>query len=115
MIVIYPWMPKELNPNARVHWATKAKYTKLYKNACWSLTKQAKLPKVIEDRVHLEIMFYKPTRGRRDLDNCLASFKSGLDGISLALRIDDSRFLLTIDVADEIGGYVKVKFNYKGK
>lgn len=113
MIVVYPWMCKELNPNARVHWATLAKKKKMYKEACYLLTKQAKLPKVNGDRAHLEITFYKPNRIRRDLDNCLASFKAGLDGISQAIGLDDSRFLLAIDVADEIGGFVKVNFNYE--
>jgi crossover junction endodeoxyribonuclease RusA len=115
MIVTYPWMPKELNPNSRVHWATLAKKKKLYKELCFVLTKEAKLPKVIGDRAHLEITFFKPNKIRRDLDNCLASFKAGLDGISQALGLDDSRFLLAIEIADDIGGYVKVNFNYKGQ
>jgi crossover junction endodeoxyribonuclease RusA len=115
MTVTYPWMPKELNPNSRDHWSTKAKKVKVYKQACWALTKEAKLPLVDGDRAHLEITFYKPTKARRDLDNCLAAFKAGLDGISEAIGLDDSRFLLAIEMADQIGGYVKVKFNYKGK
>lgn len=115
MIVTYPWMPKELNPNARVHWATLAKKKKEYKEACWALTKEAKLPIVNGERALLEIKFFKPNKMRRDLDNCLAAFKAGLDGISQAIGLDDSRFLLAIEVADEIGGYVKVNFNYKGQ
>jgi crossover junction endodeoxyribonuclease RusA len=115
MIVIYPWMPKELNPNSRTHYMVLAKQKKIYKQACWALTKEAKLPLVDGDRATLEIAFYSPTRARRDLDNCLAAFKAGLDGISEAIGLDDSRFLLAIEMADEIGGYVKVKFTYKGK
>lgn len=114
MIIIYPWMPKELNPNARVHWATKSKMFKKYKEACWGLTMASHLPRVKGDRIHLEITFYKPNKMRRDLDNCLAAFKAGLDAISLATGVDDSQFLLSIDMADQIGGYVKVNFNYKG-
>lgn len=113
MIVIYPWMPKELSPNVRVHWAVLAKYKKQYMEACYFLSKEAKLPQVKGDRAHLEITFVKPDKRKRDLDNCLASFKAGLDGISEAIGLDDSRFLLSIDVAEEIGGFVKVNFNYK--
>ena len=107
-------MPKELNPNGRVHWAVKAKYFRKYKEACWALTMAANLPPVKSDRLLLEITFYKPNRMKRDLDNCLAAFKAGLDAISLATGLDDSRFLLAIDMADEIGGYVKVNINYEG-
>lgn len=114
MIVTYPWMSKELNPNARVHWAKKNDAFQKYKTAVWALTKEAKLPPVQSNRMLLEICFYKPDRMRRDLDNLLSAFKAGLDGISLATGIDDSNFALAIDIADEIGGYVKVNFIYKG-
>lgn len=114
MIVTYPWMPKELNPNARVHWRVKNDKFQQYKMACWALTMKAKLPKCKSDRALLQIQFFKPNRARRDLDNCLAAFKAGLDGIAQAINVDDSRFMFTLDMADEIGGYVKVNFNYKG-
>jgi crossover junction endodeoxyribonuclease RusA len=115
MIVTYPWMPKELNPNSRDHWAKKAKKVKEYRYACWALTKEANLPQSDGNVATLEIKFFKPNKMRRDLDNCLASFKAGLDGISEAIGLDDSKFMLAIEMADEIGGYVKVKFTYKGK
>lgn len=38
------------------------------------------------------ITFYPPNNYRRDLDNCLASLKSGIDGMCDTLGIDD-RFL----------------------
>jgi len=114
MIVTYPWMFKELSPNARPNRFVLARQKKIYKTACWALTKEAKLPKVQGDRARLEIVFYKPNKMRRDLDNCLASFKAGLDGISDAIGLDDSNFLLSIEMAEEIGGYVRVNFLYKG-
>ncbi len=114
MIITYPWMPKELNPNSRVHYQVYNKYFQNYKQAVWALTKEAKLPTILSDRIWLEITFYKPDKRRRDLDNCLSAFKAGLDGISLSTGIDDSKFALAIDIADQIGGYVKVNFNYKG-
>lgn len=114
MIVTYPWMPKQLNPNARVHYQVYNKWFQDYKYATCLLTQEAKLPTVCGDKIWLGITFYKPDKRRRDLDNCLSAFKAGLDGISLATGIDDSKFALAIDIADQIGGYVKVNFNYEG-
>ena len=34
--------------------------------------------------------------------------KSGLDGLADAMRVDDRKFRTTFDVADQIGGMVKV-------
>lgn len=112
MIVVYPWMPRELNPNSRPNRYVLAKYKKIYKTACWAITKQANLPKIKGDRAHLEITFVKPNRMRRDLDNCLASFKAGLDGIADAIGLDDSKFLLAIELSEEVGGFVRINFNY---
>lgn len=111
--VTYPWMPKALNPNARVNKFLKNKMFQDYKLAVWQLTKVSNLELDQSKRILLDIMFYKPDKRRRDLDNCLSAFKAGLDGISLAVGIDDSKFKLAIDIADEIGGYVKVNFLYK--
>jgi crossover junction endodeoxyribonuclease RusA len=51
-----------------------------------------------------------PDRRARDLDNMLASIKSGLDGLADALEANDRRFRYgLIDVADDVRGMVKVK------
>jgi crossover junction endodeoxyribonuclease RusA len=39
-----------------------------------------------------KIAFLPPDNHRRDLDNMIASFKAGLDGLSDAIGIDDSEF-----------------------
>jgi hypothetical protein len=45
-----------------------------------------------------------------DLDNMLASIKSGLDGMCCALEIDDRCFKkITIEIADTIGGMIKIE------
>jgi crossover junction endodeoxyribonuclease RusA len=101
-----PWPPKELSPNARVHRLAKAKFAKEYRYACWVLAKEAKLV-APEGQVHLKITFFPPTRQPRDLDNCLASIKSGLDGVADALGINDRDFRpITIDIASAIGGLI---------
>lgn len=50
-----------------------------------------------EGKIPLSVVFYTPNR-RCDLDNILASFKSGFDGMADGLGVNDKRFRpLTID------------------
>jgi crossover junction endodeoxyribonuclease RusA len=108
--VTLPWPAKELSPNARMHWAQKAKFAKAYRMACFTLCLQAKLAKPeTEGRLHLWLDFYPPDRRHRDDDNMIASFKAGRDGIADALGVDDKRFVCHPFVSDQIGGMVKVR------
>lgn len=108
--VTLPWPPKQLSPNARVHWSVKSKAAKAYRAACHALTKEAKLIAPETDgRLHLWLDFYPPDRRARDDDNMIASFKSGRDGIADALGIDDKRFICHPWVMSEIGGMVKFR------
>ena len=46
-----------------------------------------------------------PTRpGRVDADNLVAAVKGYLDGLALALRVDDSRFALSASIAEPVPG-----------
>lgn len=108
MTVVLPWPPSILSPNSRQHWAQKARATKTYRHACWALTKQANIRTIPAGRVSVLLEFVPPDRRHRDRDNMLAAMKSGLDGLADALGINDNRFELTIRVADEIGGFVRV-------
>jgi len=106
-MLVLPWPPKELSPNARVHRLVKAKAAKAYRHACRALTKEAKL---VPAGMHLKITFVPPTRQPRDLDNCLASIKSGLDGVADALGLNDRAFRpITIDMAENVGGMVVIE------
>ena len=93
MIVNLPWFPADCRPNARSHWAKVAEAKKRYRTACWALTKESvgnpQLPD--EGEIHLVIEFFPPSRRAYDLDNCLAAFKAGLDGIADALRVNDKK------------------------
>jgi crossover junction endodeoxyribonuclease RusA len=57
----------------------------------------------------VQLTFYPPNRRARDADNCLAAMKSGLDGLADVLGVDDSKWRITFEMADTIGGMVKVE------
>lgn len=106
--VTLPWPPKELSPNARVHWAVLARTKKAYRQACaWHAVEQG-ARRIEAERLSVHLVFVPPNRRARDWDNMLASVKAGLDGLADALGVDDSRWRVSFEVSDEIGGMVKV-------
>ena len=59
--------------------------------------------------VRLTFLFCAPDSRRRDLDNMLASMKSAIDGIALALDMDDSKFSLVLARGAPVkGGQVEI-------
>lgn len=56
------------------------------------------------DSLTVEITFCPPDKRRRDVDNMLASIKSGLDGISDATGVDDSAWHYGIARGDSVKG-----------
>jgi crossover junction endodeoxyribonuclease RusA len=57
----------------------------------------------------VDITFHPPDKRKRDLDNCLASFKAGLDGIADALGVNDCQFKLSLEMGSPIkGGEVEI-------
>ena len=109
-IINLPWPPKELSPNATLHWAKKAKYKKMYRKACWVLTLESKVKVNTSEKIPIEITFYPPDKRHRDADNMVASIKAGLDGVADALKINDRQFLPTFVFTDEVKGMVSVRF-----
>jgi len=107
--VVFPWPPKELSPNASIHWAKKAKYKKSYRQMCWALALEAKLECDKLGKVPMTITFYPPDKRHRDADNMVAAIKSGLDGLADALGINDRQFLPTFVFSDEVKGMVVVE------
>jgi len=118
MSIVLPWPPSRLNPNQRTHFRVKAKIAAAYKAQCYFITKAATLSRgavISGDKIHLHIIFHAPNRRKRDMDNLLSSMKSGLDGVALALGVNDSCFRpVTIDFGRDIkGGAVRVWFDSK--
>lgn len=103
-----PWPPKELSPNARVHWKQRHRHSKAYREAC-GLIAMANRGNMPAGRLELWLTFFPPNRRHHDDDNLVARFKSGRDGIADALGINDRWFSTVIMVADPVpGGMIKV-------
>jgi crossover junction endodeoxyribonuclease RusA len=108
-IIHLPWPPKELSPNATLHWAKKAKFKKMYRETCWALTLESKVKINAVGKIPIEITFFPPDRRHRDADNMVASIKAGLDGVADALKVNDRQFLPTFIFSDEVKGMVSVQ------
>ena len=108
--ITLPWPPSKLNPNARVHWAAKAKLAKQYRQACQFLTLESGVKFSSPGRIKIDVTFFPPDKRHRDSDNMIASIKSGLDGLADGLGVNDRQFLPTFRFEDQIGGMVKITF-----
>jgi crossover junction endodeoxyribonuclease RusA len=102
--ITLPWPSRTLSPNARVHWATKARAAKSAKKQAWMITRMTVPSHDIPEgkRVSIHLVFHPPSKRRRDWDNLIASMKSSLDGMASALGIDDSLFMLSMDVGEQV-------------
>lgn len=119
MKITLPWPDKALFPNRSkgVHWGAISGIKACAMNDAWALTKEA-LAGFRKDmgrdfrpvgNVPLTITFHYPDARRRDLDNCFAACKSALDGVALALGVDDSLFYpVTLDRVLDGAGKVEV-------
>lgn len=111
MKIIFPWFPKELNPNSTCYFRKKAQIKALYRTEGYNRTMEALQTQDIDKNVkEMRFTFYKPDNRHRDADNMLAAMKSGIDGMADALGINDRQFkTIVIHVADKIGGYIEVE------
>ena len=113
--ITLPWPPSALSPNARHHWRVHAKAKKAYREAC-SLTAMSQGATQVEsDELAVALVFVPPNRRARDLDNCIAAMKSGLDGLADVLGVNDNRWTLTAVLdREQIGGFVRVSVSGYG-
>lgn len=80
---ILPWPYPALWPNARPHWAAKAKATSAYRFCAKAMLLNASVGPI-------RVTFCPKSKGPiPDRDNCTAAFKAGQDGIADALRVND--------------------------
>lgn len=93
-MITLPWPPKELSPNARCHWATKARAFKAYRLDCWACFTGFRV--ALRGRNSFGVTFHPPSRRRGDIDNMFASIKAAIDALAQITGIDDSAFSFTI-------------------
>lgn len=100
-----PWPATPLSPNARTHWATKAKYAKALKEASHKAAEPHVEKLKGRNGYTLTLTFHPPQNRRYDIDNLLARCKAMLDGIADALNADDRTFRINLEpVAEKTKG-----------
>ncbi|ETD72986.1 hypothetical protein V757_01000 [Pelistega indica] len=114
MKLIFNFPDSALMPNRKNgrHWATYQKAKEKARIEGFYVAKEAnKRIKYPFLNVPLSIMFYFPTKHKRDLDNLLSAMKYHLDGIAKALEIDDTQFypiVISKDIDPNKKGFVEV-------
>lgn len=102
--VTLPWPPTSLSPNARGHWAIKARAAAKARADALALCRAAGIRALPWVAMHVAIEFRAPSRRAYDLDNALARCKSLLDGVADASGIDDSRWTYSIKRGEPVKG-----------
>lgn len=103
-IIRLDWPPSVLSPNARTHWSKRASAAKKYRAEACLMANAMGCRALGCDSLTVEITFCPPDKRRRDVDNMLASIKSGLDGIADATGVDDSTWHYGITRGDPVKG-----------
>tara|TARA_Y100000310_G_scaffold306593_1_gene347881 strand:+ start:249 stop:599 length:351 start_codon:yes stop_codon:yes gene_type:complete len=105
-----PWPPTKLNPNRSRNRMERYRLAAKYKSDCFYAARADGARPMEGDSVEMVVTFCPPNKQARDMDNTVASFKAGQDGISDALGVDDSRFVPTYRMGDPVkGGAVVVE------
>ena len=99
-----PWPPAILSPNARAHWAEKARAAKKYRRDACYMAQAMGCRALSAPRLTVEITFHPPDARRRDTDNMLASIKAGLDGIADATGVDDCNWHIGLARGEPVKG-----------
>lgn len=98
LTVTIPWPTSAAGhgPNARHgHWSGRHKAAKASSRLGWALALEAgarKLAMPPEGPILVHLAFHPPHGKRPDVDNAISRCKGHLDGIALALGLDDARF-----------------------
>jgi Holliday junction resolvase RusA-like endonuclease len=95
MIIRLPFPAPELFPNRKngKHWGATHEARQVQKDSAFWAAKQAATNYLAPDGfIPLSLMFVTPDKRHRDCDNMLAASKALLDGVALAIGIDDKRF-----------------------
>lgn len=94
-----PWPPRALSPNSRVHWGTKGRAAKLYRQTAGWCAKEAGIRSSdfdIPQALKVTLVFAPPSKHHFDDDNLVAQMKAGLDGVADVIGIDDSKWQIAL-------------------
>lgn len=108
--ILIPWPPADLSPNKRTYWRKKNPIKAAYRDECFYIA-QRYAGKIPQGLVRAAFIFYPPDNRARDLDNVLAGAKSGIDGVCMALGINDKYLRpITLDWGSvRRGGKIEIK------
>jgi crossover junction endodeoxyribonuclease RusA len=81
---------------------------KEYKRACILQATVQGLKKIQAEKIRVKFSFHPPSKRRLDLDNCVARMKAGIDAIAFVAGVDDSKWLMEFEIAENTGGFVEV-------
>ena len=98
--LLLPWLDSNLSPNARLHWAAKAKRTREYKAYVGIVVNDAmhQRGEGLEPPCTAQWVFVPPDKRRRDVDNMVSNtgMKAAVDACVLfGLLVDDNSKVLT--------------------
>ena len=85
-----PFPDKRLNPNRLGHWSETSKVRKQAKSDAWAIALGQGAKKFEALKVEAHFTITPPNRRRRDQDNIIASLKPYIDGMALAIGVDDA-------------------------
>lgn len=90
-----PWPARDLHPNARCHWARKARATKAARtSAAWS-AKAAGIQPVEARALNVTVIFNPPNNRAHDVDGLVSSCKPYFDGLADVIGVDDRHWQIT--------------------
>ena len=90
-LITLDFPPRELSPNARVHWSIKSGMAKGYRWAAKIEALLSRPTKPLTAPVGMSLTFVTSTARLPDVDNLIASIKSGIDGlVDAGVLVDDS-------------------------
>jgi crossover junction endodeoxyribonuclease RusA len=94
MKIILSYPNKALSPNRAngKHWGSTKKIKDIARQEAYTLTKALCKKNIPNDKTPIEITYVQQDKRKRDLDNLLAASKASLDGVAMALGIDDKNF-----------------------
>lgn len=88
--VVIAWPDKRLTPHAKGGWSKKYKATKAAKHEAWALALEAGVRPDPEALIF--VTYHPPDRLLRDAQNMPGRLKAAIDGIALAMGVDDIGF-----------------------